>query len=74
MEVRRTINGLKNLGYKGAILGYAREVVMDDKETSALKGCEDSESACIKNEILPWKRGTLETVELAGPDDFVALK
>lgn len=73
-EVIHTVKGLKDLGYKGVILGYAKEVVMDDNETSALKGCEDTESACIENEILPWKQGTLDTVALAGPDDFVALK
>lgn len=71
-EVSYTIKGLKDLGYKGVILGYAREVVMDDKETSALK--EGTTKSCIDKEILPWKKGTLETVELAGPDDFVALK
>lgn len=73
-EVRHTIKGLRDLGYKGVILGYAKEVVMDDKETSALAATKDAQKCCLEKEILPWKKGTLETVELAGPDDFVALK
>lgn len=73
-EVMRTISGLKSLGYKGVILGYAKEVVMDKEEALSLKHSADSAKACIENEILPWKKGTLETVEFAGPEDFVALK
>lgn len=64
------------MGFKGVILGYAREVVLTDKEEDDLKSCEGTPSAeaCIRNEILPWRRGTLETVELTEPGDFVALK
>ena len=32
-EVRRTVDGLKRMGYTGAILGFAREVVLDEGET-----------------------------------------
>jgi proline dehydrogenase len=75
-EVRHTINTLKSRGFKGVILGYAREVVLDEKQTNNLESCGEYEiaEACIRNEITPWAKGTLETVRLAGPDDFVALK
>ncbi|RFU32702.1 hypothetical protein B7463_g3613, partial [Scytalidium lignicola] len=72
-EVQRTINYLKDLGFKGVILGYAREVVMDENEQDGLKVHNDSESS-IQNEIIPWANGTMETVKLANPEDFVALK
>ncbi|RDL32949.1 FAD-linked oxidoreductase [Venustampulla echinocandica] len=76
VEVKKTIDGLKTLGYKGVILGYAKEVVMDEKQTNNLSSCGDPEVAeqCIRNEIIPWAQGTLATVKLTSPGDFIALK
>ncbi|CAG8952877.1 hypothetical protein HYFRA_00007591 [Hymenoscyphus fraxineus] len=75
-EVKNTINGMKELGFKGVILGYAKEVVMDEAQADSLTSCGSSEAleTCIRDEIIPWKEGSIETVKLAGPDDFVALK
>jgi len=75
-EVKRTVDGLKSIGFKGVILGYAREVVLDEKQAGNLESCGENEAAeaCIRNEITPWARGTLETVRIASPGDFVALK
>lgn len=77
-EVTQAVNSLKNMGYKGVILGYAREVVLEEGEQDGLSafswGSAEAEEACIKNEIQPWARGCLETVELTSPGDFVALK
>lgn len=82
--MRRSIQGLKNIGFTGVILGYAKEVVLSKDECKALSkdDCDglaesregvETESA-IRNEISPWAQGTLETVRLASPGDFVALK
>jgi proline dehydrogenase len=75
-EVKYTVDGLKSIGFKGVILGYAREVVLDEKEADNLESCGEYEKveACIRNEITPWAKGTLETVLLTCPGDFVALK
>ena len=75
-EVQHTIDSLKSLGYRGVILGYAREVVMDDSHMAKLSSRGDSEAAeaCIRDEIIPWAKGTMETVNLASAEDFVALK
>lgn len=75
-EVNTTISGLKDIGFKGVILGYAREVVLDEnqKEDLISSGTDEAAEACIRNEIIPWAKGTLETVRLASPTDFVALK
>lgn len=62
---------LKNMGFQGVILGYAREVVVEEDE-SVEKEEHDERSA--KAEIEAWKRGTLDTVHLAGKGDYVALK
>ncbi|KAK7733987.1 hypothetical protein SLS53_007982 [Cytospora paraplurivora] len=76
-EVRQTIAQLKGIGFSGVILGYAREVVLTDEETKHLAACgleSEAAEACIQNEVIPWAQGTLETVKLAEPGDYVALK
>lgn len=51
---------------------------MDETQTASLSSCSDANSetaeACIRNEIIPWANGTLETVRMTAPGDFVALK
>ncbi len=77
-EVKHTVDSLKSLGFKGVILGYAKEVVMDETQMTSLSSCSGTNSetaeACIRNEIIPWANGTLETVNMTGPGNFVALK
>ncbi|KAL9621403.1 MAG: hypothetical protein Q9160_004163 [Pyrenula sp. 1 TL-2023] len=72
-EIKRTVEGLKNMGYPGVILAYAREVVMDEDEATAL-GQSIKSSADSKNEVNQWEKGTIDTVELATSDDYVGLK
>lgn len=76
VEVRETIRRLKNIGFTGVILGYAKEVVLegsDARDMSAAKLGQET-ARDIEKEINPWRDGTLETVRLAEPGDFVALK
>lgn len=74
-EVQTTINSLKNIGFTGVILGYAREVVLTEKQAEEVELAAGQETQkVIDNEIVPWAEGTLETVRLAQPGDFVALK
>ncbi|KAK2598746.1 hypothetical protein N8I77_012135 [Diaporthe amygdali] len=76
-EVKATMARLRGIGFSGVILGYAREVVLTDKQLEGLATYGlDSETAeeCMRNEVIPWTKGTLETVRLAEPGDYVALK
>ncbi len=75
-EVRHSIDALKHIGFSGVILGYAREVVLSQEQTQNLASCGEGSAAeeCIRDEIIPWATGTMETVRLASPRDFVALK
>lgn len=75
-EVRHTMETLKQIGFSGVILGYAREVVLTPEQTADLASCGEGAMAeeCIRNEINPWAAGTLETVRLTAPGDYVALK
>jgi proline dehydrogenase len=74
-EVKNTIEGLKKMGCKGVMLCYAKEAEHDDAESDeAVVQTESQRASIVENEILPWKKGTLATVALTGPGDFVALK
>lgn len=79
-EVKDYIHNLKRMGYAGVILGYAKEVVMDEDEASATgasttgNNTDAAEEQRNAREILDWKDGTMKTVELADEGDFVALK
>lgn len=70
------MDGLKNVGFDGVILCYAKEVVLDDKQKANLSSCTKGAAAeeCIREEVTPWAHGTLETVRLTSRGDFVALK
>ncbi|CEJ94297.1 hypothetical protein VHEMI09837 [[Torrubiella] hemipterigena] len=75
-EVRHTIAKLKNIGFTGVILGYAKEVVLPEDEAQNLVGeaALTETKRDIEGEITPWADGTLTTVGLAEPGDYVALK
>lgn len=76
-EVSKTISGLKQMGYSGVILGYGREVVMDEDEANAvgISKAEDlADAERNAKEVREWREGTMQTVELADAGDFVALK
>ncbi len=76
-EVRaQTIDSLKKIGFSGVILGYAKEVVLTEEQTRNLTSCNDGAVAeeCVRTEINPWAAGTMETVMLASPGDYAALK
>ncbi|RMZ81815.1 hypothetical protein DV738_g2008, partial [Chaetothyriales sp. CBS 135597] len=75
-ETRKTIADLKEMGYKGIILGHAKEVVLSEDEIAELDKSTDSDylDQINQSEILDWKQNTLDTIELASEDDFIALK
>ncbi|KIW81387.1 hypothetical protein Z517_04412 [Fonsecaea pedrosoi CBS 271.37] len=75
-EVRRTISDLKRTGFKGVILGHAKEVVLSKEEAEGLVVPKNaSEQAHVDaEEIATWRQNTIDTVDLAQQGDFVALK
>ncbi|KIH93254.1 proline oxidase PrnD [Sporothrix brasiliensis 5110] len=74
-EVRQTVNNLKSIGFRGVILGYAKEVVLKDEEKKNLDTFDGSNRLeATASEIRSWAEGTLETVRLTSAGDFVALK
>lgn len=75
-EVTKTMDGLKEIGFCGVILGYAREAVISvDEQQASLKkdvsGCTEEQ---LREEITPWMNGNMQTIRLANPGDYVAIK
>ena len=81
-EVRRTVQGLKQLGFSGVMMGYAREVVLTEAQQRSLSSASSADlfegaeaERCIREEVDPWKHGNLETLRVAQPgQDFVSMK
>ena len=76
MEVQKTVDGLKSMGYKGVILAYGKEIVLEkgEKVENSSTASTVKELSNIEREVQAWKEGTLKTVEMAEEGDFVALK
>ncbi|KAJ5755910.1 hypothetical protein N7533_005453 [Penicillium manginii] len=68
VEVQDSIRNIKQLGCRGVLLGYAREVLVGENQDAA----RDEKAAMA--EIQMWFDGTMRTVDMAQQGDFVALK
>ena len=83
-EVASTIRRLKDMGFKGVILTYAREVAVDSstKQKAAQRtaigdapvSLEGNDEAGFNEDIETWRQGVLQTVAMLGESDFLALK
>jgi proline dehydrogenase len=73
VEVKRTINVMKEMGYRGVILGYAKDVVVDAsarREEAAGAGSKGTSGRAIDE----WREGNLRTLTMIGSGDFLAIK
>ena len=67
-EVQRTATQLKETGYRGIVLNYAKELVFD--KAAPAKQTRDDEAKDLED----WKQGLLKTVKLVESGDYAALK
>jgi hypothetical protein len=81
LETRACVQQLKDLGFKGVILTYAKEMVFDNKSKSANHHSSTSEKyhemqAAVSNDtdIEAWRVGTLKTADLISEGDILAIK
>lgn len=71
-EIQKTVNGLKELGFTGVILAYAKEIVVQkDHDFSRCKNVDHTETVA---EVKAWKEGNLKTIGLTASGEFVGLK
>lgn len=77
-EVARTLREMKALGFRGTILTYGKETVFDQKTNQAhgqgLSSSTEKRDPDQCEIIAAWRKGTLETVDLLGDGDQLALK
>lgn len=82
-EVQSTAQGLRSMGFRGIILAYGKEIVLDkgDKAKLLSKSAINSvtphsleDQARASRDVEAWKSGTLATVNMTEEGDFVALK
>lgn len=74
-EVSKTVAEVKNIGYQGIILGYSRETVLDQNESTTRDETGSlTYSAKCYDMVEEWKKGTLETLRMIGSGDFLAVK
>ncbi|KAM3528162.1 hypothetical protein MY4038_006006 [Beauveria bassiana] len=78
-EIKSTMRAMKDMGFKGTILTYAKETVFDHKKKKEFglgmnmiptNGASSTECPYITS----WKQGTLDTVKLLGEEDQLAVK
>ncbi|KAH7398743.1 FAD-linked oxidoreductase-like protein [Phaeosphaeria sp. MPI-PUGE-AT-0046c] len=81
LETRSCVQQLKDLGFKGVILTYAKETVFDSKSkisdhlSSTSEKYHEMESAVTDDtDIEAWRVGTLKTVDLISEGDILAIK
>ncbi|KAE8846086.1 hypothetical protein HRS9139_00653 [Pyrenophora teres f. teres] len=78
-ETKACVKQLKDLGFKGVILTYAKEMVFDhntelaDQHASA-KFLDDKSIVTQDTDIEAWKQGTLGTLNLISEGDILAIK
>ena len=70
-EVKNVAGKLKEVGFHGVILGYAREAVLEEGQTTGNTALNDE---TVRADVDAWKNGTLETIKMADKGDQVALK
>ena len=76
LEVQKTVQGLKNMGFQGVILAYGKEIVLEkgEKIDTSVTTRTVEEASRIARDVHAWKEGTLKTVEMAEDGDFIGLK
>ncbi|KAI5920643.1 FAD-linked oxidoreductase-like protein [Camillea tinctor] len=69
LEIRRTLASIKNVGYAGVILTYAREIVVNHLGEDNL----DSDQVAAQ-QIQQWLDGNMQTLSMIDPGDYLAIK
>ncbi|KAF4468150.1 proline dehydrogenase [Fusarium albosuccineum] len=72
-QVLQSMAGLRRLGYRGVILGFAKEVVLDPSAGAVHSSDAKYGPACYRM-IEEWKQANFETIEMLSPGDFLSVK
>ena len=76
-EIKKTVKTMKDMGFRGAMLTYARETLFDHK-TGTEHDLGGEEGSAVKSDVDPiieaWRQGTLGTAALLDTGDQLAIK
>ncbi|KAG9569193.1 proline oxidase, partial [Aureobasidium melanogenum] len=84
-ETKKTCQQIKDLGFQGVLLTFAKETVFDHRTCTehsvgeaALESIENSlpldPKVVVNADIESWRKGTLDTIDLLGETDYLAVK
>ncbi|KAB8223600.1 FAD-linked oxidoreductase-like protein [Aspergillus novoparasiticus] len=73
-EVSKTIADTKRIGYHGVILGYSKVIVLNPNDQPSSDTSSGNYSDRCYEMIYEWKEGTLKTLRMLEPGDFLAVK
>lgn len=84
-ETKATCQQIKDLGFRGVLLTFAKETVFDHRTCTehsvgeaALEAKENSlpldPKVALNADIEAWRKGTLDTIDLLGETDYLAVK
>lgn len=71
-DIQKTLKGLKDIGFNGVILTYAKEIML--QKGHGLSECKGMDHAKVKGEVQAWRDGNMKTVDFTESGDFVGLK
>ncbi|KAL5333624.1 FAD-linked oxidoreductase-like protein [Aspergillus crustosus] len=75
IEVRRSVQEMKALGFKGVILGYARESVAKiDIDVANPTAAAETKTEVLERAVDEWKEGNLRTLKMIGAGDYLSVK
>lgn len=73
-DVLRSANSLKAVGFHGIILGHAKEIVLKTPSTPRAMTIDSNYPSEYFEMVDEWKKSNLDTVDMIGPNDFIAIK
>ncbi|PYI00587.1 FAD-linked oxidoreductase [Aspergillus sclerotiicarbonarius CBS 121057] len=75
-EVRSTVQEMRTLGFKGVILGYARESIakVEEEDIDDRTRSEEAKKEVLDRAVEEWKQGTLRTLKMSGKGNYLAVK
>ncbi|KAL2847189.1 FAD-linked oxidoreductase-like protein [Aspergillus pseudoustus] len=74
VQVRRSVQKMKSMGFKGVILGYARESVANMDDVKHLPDSSNIKQEALDRAVDEWKDGNLRTLKMIGKGDYMNVK
>ena len=73
VEIQARISQIKSLGFTGVILGYGKEIPIQKPNQPRVDDLNNAHET-FDQELESWKQGHLETLDMIGDGDYLAIK